>query len=84
MKDWIVATTVNCDGGEVNIYDSAFSYLDKESLRTIINLFSTKEEKPKMKLTHSQKQKGSNDCGVFAICNAVVVAFDLNPDQLHL
>ena len=47
-KHWIVATTVNCNDGKVKVYDSAFSYLDKESLRTIIKLFSTKKEKPRI------------------------------------
>ena len=83
-KHWIVATTVNCNDGEVKAYDSAFSYLDKESLQTIIKLFSNKKEKPRIKLMHSQKQKGSNDCGIFAICFAVAIAFGLNPAQLHL
>ena len=60
------------------------TYLDKESLWTIIKLFSTRKEKPRIKLMHSQKQKGSNGCGVFAICFAVAIAFGLNSAQLHL
>ena len=42
-KHWIVATTVNCNDGEVKAYDSTFSYLDKESLQTIIKLFAFTE-----------------------------------------
>ena len=53
----MVATTVDCNDGEVKVYDSIFSYLDKESLRTVMNLFSTENFKPKVKLLHSQKQK---------------------------
>ena len=28
---WITVTTVNCKSGEVNVFDSAFSYCDKET-----------------------------------------------------
>lgn len=83
-QHWIVATTVDCNDGEVKVYDSIFSYLDKESLRTVMNLFSTENFKPKVKLLHSQKQKGSDDCGVFAICFSVAIAFGLNPGTLHV
>ena len=77
-KYWIVATTVDCNDGEVKVYDSFYSYLDKESLRTVMNLFTTGNIKPKIKLLPSQKQKGPDDCGVFAICFSVVIAFGLN------
>ena len=83
-RHWIVATTVDCNDGEVKVYDSIFSYLDKESLRTVMNLFTTENIKPKIKLLPSQKQKGSDDCGVFVICFAVAIAFGLNPGTLHV
>lgn len=83
-EHWIVATTVSANIGEVKVYDSVFSYLDKESLRTVMNLFSTGSIKPKVRLSPSQKQKGLNDCGVFAICYAVAIALGLNPSKLRL
>ena len=49
-----------------------------------MNLFTTENIKPKIKLFPSQKQKGSDDCGVFAICFAVAIAFGLNPGTLHV
>ena len=81
---WILATTVGCEvAGEVKVYDSIFSSLDKESLRTIMKLFLSGDKKPRVRLSHSQKQKGSNDCGVFAICLAVAIAFGFNPSKVH-
>ena len=80
---WILATTIGCESGEVKVYDSIFSSLDKESLRTVMKLFSSGNTKPRVRLSPSQKQKGSNDCGVFAIGIAVAVAFGLNPSKLH-
>jgi len=35
---WILATTVGCDTGEVKVYDSIFSSLDKQSLCTVMKL----------------------------------------------
>ena len=55
---WILATTIACDTGEVKVYDSIFSSLDKESLLT---LFSYRNTKPQVRLNPPQKQKGSND-----------------------
>ena len=49
----------------VKVYDSIFNSLDKESLHTIMKLFSSGNNKPRVRLSPSQKQKGSNDCGVF-------------------
>jgi len=80
---WILATTIRCEIGEVKVYDSIFSSLDRESLRTVMNLFCTANDKPRVRLSPSQKQKGTSDCGVFAIGVAVAVAFGLNPSKLH-
>ena len=80
---WILATTIGCETGEVKVYDSIFSSLDKESLRSVMKLFSSENNKPRVRLSHSQKQKGSSDCGVFAIAIAVAVAFGLNPSKLQ-
>jgi len=38
-KHWIVATTVNCNPKEVEVFDSSFQYLDKDSIQLIERLF---------------------------------------------
>ena len=48
-----------------------------------MKLFSYRNTKPRVRLSPSQKQKGSNDCGVFSIAIAVAVAYGLNPSKLH-
>ena len=67
-KHWIVATTVDCNDGEVKVYDS----------------FTTGNIKPKIKLLPSQKQKGPDNCGVFAICFSIAIAFGLNPGTIRV
>ena len=82
-KHWILATTVGCENAdEVKVYDSVFSSLDKDSLRTVMNLFSSGSNRPRVRLSPSQKQKGSDDCGIFAISLAVAIAFGLHPSKL--
>ena len=36
---WIVASTVGCILGQVKVYDSLFTYCDKETASVIVNLF---------------------------------------------
>ena len=46
-------------------------------------MFSYRNAKPRLRLSPSQKQKGSNDCRVFAIAIAVAVVYGFNPSKLH-
>ena len=56
---------MDCNKGEVNVYDSLFKELDEETVDTITNnYFGTENKKFR---TDVQVQKGSKDCGVFAI-----------------
>ena len=80
---WIIATTFGCEAaGEVKVFDSIFSSLDKDSLRTVMKLFSSGSIKPRVRLSPSQKQRGSNDCGMFAIALGVAISFGLNPSKV--
>lgn len=77
---WIVATTI----GEVRVYASIFQYCDEETKYIISNFFQCGPEKLLIKVAHSQKQRGSSDCGQFAIAFATAVAFGINPSKLKL
>ena len=78
---WIVATTIKCSFAEVRVYDSIFQYCNEETKYIISNLFPNKLS---IKVAHCQKQRGSSDCGLFAIAFATAVAFGINPSQLKL
>ena len=68
----------------MNVYDSIFQFCDKELKLTVDNLFQYNSNKPVIKVVHCQKQKGSADCGVFAVANATAIAFGKNPSKLKL
>ena len=68
---WIVASTNACKDGDVCVYDSVFSTLDKETNEVVANLFPSAS----VKVIKSQKQAGGTDCGLFAIATATVLAY---------
>lgn len=79
---WIVASNVGCEGkNTVKVYDSIFHSVDTETRKVIINLFQTSDVKIDIKVMGSQKQKGGNDCGLFAIDHATSIAFGYKPEK---
>ena len=83
-EHWIVATTVGCEANVVKVYDSAFHSIDYATEKVIVNLFQYTDTLPTIKLGRLQKQKGSNDCGVFAIACATAIAFGAQPEKQNL
>ena len=81
---WIVASTVGCALNQVKIYDSLFSYCDMETEAVVYNLFQwSKSIKLIITVSCIQKQKGTTDCGLFAIANATAIAHGKNPNKLQ-
>ena len=82
---WIVATTLQCDPGEVKIYNSVYKSLDTETLEVVKRLFGS-ENKPLTvsMVTGAPRQQGSTDCGVFAIAVATCLAFGGDPTKMML
>ena len=80
---WITMTTVNCKAGEVKVFDSAFSFCDRETIRVINNFFTTDSMyTPTLTMGRCQKQKGGKDCGLFSIAFATALAFRSHPSKL--
>jgi len=75
---WVVATTVNCKDGEVIVFDSVYRSLDDETKAMVSRLFQNSSEL-KIEVVNPQKQKGGNDCRLFAIAYATAIAFHQFP-----
>jgi hypothetical protein len=75
---WIVASTVHCKDGKVNIYNSVYCTVDEETDKVLANLFHSTS----VKVMQTQKQVGGNDCGLFAIAIATAIAFGADPTKL--
>lgn len=75
---WIVASTLGCSSGEaVKVFDSLYTSVDKDTQDVILNLFQT-DGKPMLEMAKMHRQKGGNDCGLFAIAVATALAFGSN------
>ena len=81
---WIVATTVNCENGQILVIDSIYKSLDEETKGTIYRLFQSAATPPVIKVVNPQRQKGDEDCGLFAIAFARAVTFDQEPKRKDL
>ena len=81
---WIIASTVGCHFYEVKVSDSLFHYCDEETEYVIAKPFQCGPKKVTVKVAHSQKQKGSNDCDLYAIAFTTAIAHEMNPGGLNL
>ena len=84
-EHWIIATTIKSYKGEVLVADSIFKSLDIETRKTINMLFKPtgKTKMVDIKLLNSQKQKGSDDCGLFAIAFATAFAHGVSIEKIR-
>ena len=67
----------------MRVYDSIFQYCDEETRYIVLNLFQCDPDALSIKVAHSQEQRGSTDCGLFAIA-FTTIAFGLSPCKLKL
>ena len=58
---WIVASTIACHPGEVNIYDSLYDDQPEDVLRTICGCLVMHEPPAIVNLMKVAKQSGTND-----------------------
>ena len=68
----------------MKVYDSWFTYSDKETEKVICSLFQWDATKISLKFARCQKQVGPEDCGLFAIAFATAIAFGKLPSKLKL
>ena len=60
------------------MYDSIYDTLDSETINVIGNFFGDSV----VNMVHTQKQTGCDDCGLFAIANAVNLAMKRKPTRV--
>ena len=65
--------------GQVKVYDLVFTTIDKETKSVISNLYGP-EVLPR--LVSISKQKGSTDCGLFAVAITTTLTLGLDPAEI--
>ena len=76
---WIVASTLDHDSSDVMVFDSIYTSVDKGTQVVIQNLFALSVQSV---IKSMQKQRGGDDCGLFAVATATALAFGIDPAEL--
>ena len=75
---WIVVSTIGCDK-EVNVYDSLYPSINDNTKTVIARLLFTNI---KINMIDVAKQKGSTECGLYAVAILTHLAFENDPTSV--
>ena len=78
---WIVAARIGSCYNSINVYDSLYKSIDKDTKQAILNMFK-KVGQVKINSVNMQTQRGGTDCGVFAIAIATFLGYGDDPTKL--
>ena len=78
---WIVAARIGSCHNSINVYDSLYKSIDKDTKQAILNMFK-KVGQVKINSVNMQTQRGGTDCGVFAIAIATSLGYGDDPTKL--
>ena len=80
---WVAISTVGCEKGEVNWFDSLHCKPSSAAEKMIADLVQYPGKKLQVLVCNVQKQMGYNDCGIFALAFVTAVAFGIDPCSLY-
>ena len=66
-KHWTCISTIGCQPGHVDVYDSLYSTLLPSAVQQVCNLLDTKEAKLTDRMRNVQIQSGTSECRLFSI-----------------
>ena len=76
---WVVISNVQCNGNNLNVYDTVYNDIDSSTLDLINSMF---EENVTFSIVEQlEKQQGDVDCSVFSIAIATSLLHGLTPTQ---
>ena len=79
---WLTVSTIDCNEGQVNWFDSLFTDLDVDTKKQICAIMKPQGSQLHFLKCPVQNQVGGVDCGLFAIAFAVAICFGMNPSKL--
>ena len=79
-----MATTVKCKDGQVLVIDCVHKSLDDKTKSKVCRLFQRESTTLVIKVVNRRRQKGEEDCGLFAIAYATAIVFDQNAAKKRL
>ena len=80
---WLVVSTIGCQKGEIEVFDSAgSSILGDDVIRIIAKIMPPIDDMITLNFVHCDQQKNNYDCVFFAICNVVAKLLGDDPSEL--
>ena len=76
---WCVVSTVGCEDGVVNVYNSLYSSVSDSTICMIAGMVSSSASELIIKMMDVEKQSNGSDCGVLAIAYVFDICSRLNP-----
>ena len=78
-SQWVTISTVRCEAGTVNVYDSGEKHILYRNKDQVTSLLFTEQSTIKIKFMNVQIQYGSSDCGLFAVAFATSLCEGIDP-----
>ena len=75
-------STIGCVEGEVNLYDSYYTSTSSNTDTTIAHLLRCKKQSITINTVGVTKQKGTQDCALFAISFLTAICFSHDPSMI--
>jgi len=76
---WITVSTVGCQPGHINVYDSLHMTLSEHIKKVLADLLRRQDRTITINHCNVQWQSGSSDCGLFAIAFATAICSGHDP-----
>jgi len=82
IDHWVVISTIGCASNEVDLYDSLQQRPSLETQKVIARYCNSPSKSIKIKLINVATQKGSTDCGLYAIAMMTSIANKEEPSNV--
>ena len=76
---WVTVSNVDCETDTVDVYDSAYSWLNLDSKKQICSLVRPSSKLLQIRMVNIQRQGNSSDCGLFALASATSLVNGRDP-----
>ena len=80
---WITISTIGCETGSVNVFDSLNMFLSLAVKRLIADILMSSNKEIMINYVNVQQQSGGSDCGLFAIAFATCLCESQNPSLVY-
>ena len=81
---WLTVSTIGCEPGHVNVYDSMLSFnVPRRTKEQIAAILFFSHEHISLHFQAVQVQRGSTDCGIFAIAFVTSLCYGEDPVQTN-